>query len=128
MRGYVQDLHVVEVTDEQKAKAGPSVQLCPFILSHLQPVERIIPFMPLYIPSCPGYIFHLLYVEKETIANHVFCVAIFLLLNMDEPASYPSYVGARTSESFLDTVNSNIQRERARLRALTTEARFSFMS
>ena len=124
MRGYLQDLHVVEV--KQQEGAQPAIPLCPFILAHLRPIEHIIPFMPLYLPSCPGYIFHLLYVNRENLGDHISCIAVFILFNLEDCTSHPSYVGTRVSEAFLDTVNLNIQRERTRLRALSTEARFTY--
>jgi hypothetical protein len=122
VRDYIQDLHVAETIRQEGTQ--PKVPLCPFFLAHLLPSNRIIPFMPLFIPTCPTYQFHLLYVIKETVTSpngeYISWVAVFLLISLEQPTQ-PSLVGATVSQSFLTRVESNIERERDHLRSYLRE-------
>jgi hypothetical protein len=128
VQNYIQDLHVIEITHtkgSQNAKHG--IPLCPFIIAHLQSSNRIIPYVPLTIPSCPGYIFLLLYVLKETTVSnfnqiHTEYTAVFSCI-LTGQGRYPSTIAAKASYSFVEQVRSNVLREKERARKLMFEAR-----
>jgi hypothetical protein len=132
VQSYVQDLPVLEVTiDRRKDQSTrPGISLCPFILAHLQPSNRIIPLVPLTIPSCPAYRFYLLYVLKETtlfiyegnLTDHTAYTAVFSVFRTGHGTGYPILIGTKTNQAFVEQVRSNIQRERERARKLITEA------
>ena len=123
VQSYIQDLLVIDGTiDEDKAQGTKSkLPLCPFILAHLQPSNRIIPNVPLTIPSCPAYTCYLLYVIKEAQCTHNDLMGYTAVFSIFRGNNMPTLIGAKTNYSFVEQVRSNIIKERERARRLVIE-------
>ena len=118
---YVNALHVINITHSEGTLSP--IQQCPFILAHLQPSTRIIPFVPLYLPSVPGYFFYLLYVLQETIqstsaeqSDYSLFTAVFLMMSHGQFNRPPSIVGTGVLESYVKEIQVSIRREVKKLR------------
>jgi len=121
---YVQDLILFEVGSSglNEFAPPPNITLCPFLLENLQPYERIIPHVPLYLNNCPGYVFFLLYVFKQTevisTASRDRWTAVFHLIHPGEGRA--ALVGADCSIHFVHRVEVNIRTERLRIERLAS--------
>ena len=115
---FIQELMVIDITHVQDTTN--KVPLCPFILAHLQPSNRIIPHIPLSLPSCPAYVFYLLYVLKETLptSQSTEYIAVFSMIFTGPSSGHPSLVGSRASIQFVEKIQANVEREKQRINEL----------
>jgi hypothetical protein len=138
VQSYVQDLYVIEVAREENlSPVANGIPLCPFILAHLQPSNRIIPYVPLTIPSCSEYRFLLLHVLKETTTfssgeEFIDYIAVFSMIYIglmnSITSQYPKLVGTRASLAFVEQVRKNVRTEKVRIQQVlhnTMRAPFS---
>ena len=96
------------------------IHTCPFILAHLTPPERIVPFHPLSLRSNSDYLFHLLYVLKESVTspsgNYTVWTTVFLMTTLGSQNFVPVIIGSHTTEDIVNVIRNNIERERRLLR------------
>lgn len=125
IQSFIQDLYIFDVEyQEGNGRSLHGVPLCPFILAHLQPSNRIIPHVPLTLPSCPEYFLILLYAIKET-PNHPNLdpqyVLVFSLIHLGQTDKCPSLVGTKSCRGFIDQIQENVHKEKERVRRLLTD-------
>jgi hypothetical protein len=114
VQSYIQDLHIVQVPRFEDVK----IPLCPFILSHLQPSDHILPHLPLFLPSCPGYLIFLLYALKEIPPSPIPTnqpqthLVVFSVIFPEHRC--PSIIGSKVDQGFIERIRYNIREERVR--------------
>ena len=127
IQSFIQDLYILEVEcQDGNARSSHGIPLCPFILAHLQPSNRIIPHVPLTLPTCPEYFLTLIYAIKETSepkANSTSSqyVLVFSLIHLGQTDKYPTLVGTKSCQAFIDQIQENVHKEKDRVRRLLTD-------
>ena len=114
----IPDLRIMHVRRDVSEESR--IRACPFILAHLTPPERIIPLHPLSLRSNSDYLFHLLYVLKESVTspsgNYTVWTTVFLMTTLGSQNFVPVIIGSHTTEDIVNVIRNNIERERRLLR------------